>query len=206
MTLTDRQKKLAWIVGGILLAIHFAPGLWSSARQAWTSRDQASHSQKPSPTHYAPAVPPTPAPVPAPSPDAQFAKLMGIWYGTGIKPGSTDFCHLKLELHTDPAKPGLYTAYSTRSCGPVPFMSHNTVFADRTAEIIRKMTPTSTILTGPVENGSIHLKLEQSIGTSADGCEPNAYTLTPFGDTQLAAHWDDDHCAGGQYLMGRSPR
>ena len=92
MTLTDRQKKIAWIVGGILLAIHFAPGLWSSARQAWTSRDHASHSQKASPTHYAPAVPPTPAPVPAPSPDAQFAKLMGIWYGTGIKPGSTDFC------------------------------------------------------------------------------------------------------------------
>jgi hypothetical protein len=86
MTLTDKQKKLLWIATGLLVVIHFAPGIWNNLRHAWASRDQASHTAKPSPAHPAPAVPPPTAPLAVPSPDAQFAKLIRPTTGPSCSP------------------------------------------------------------------------------------------------------------------------
>ena len=126
MTLTDRQKKIAWIVASILLVIHFAPGIWNSARQAWASRDHDARVQKPSPAHIAPAVPSPVAPVPPPppAPDARFLALAGVWTGTAVMP-DRDFCEVRLELRASQDTPVLYTGYSTMTCSPVlPMAGH----------------------------------------------------------------------------------
>jgi hypothetical protein len=205
MTLTDKQKKLAWIVGGILLAIHFTPGIWNNLRQEWAARSTPAHSAKPSPVHTAPAVPPPTAPVGAPSPNTQFAKLIGIWAGTAVL-SNRDFCQVRLELRASPDQPGDYTGYSSMSCAPLMALAGHT-YNRRTLppDDMQRMAPVSTVLSGPVKDGAIRLMLQQSITTTPDGCQPTAYTLTPFAE-KLGAKFDRGTCQGGQLVMQRVSR
>jgi hypothetical protein len=68
------------------------------------------------------------------------------------------------------------------------------------------LAPVSTVLSGPVENDAIHLRLQQSINKFPSGCEPTSFSLSPFGSAQLAAKWEEGSCQGGNLLMRRSPR
>lgn len=62
--LTEKQKKLVWIAGGALLAIHFfLPGIANSVRHAFTHNAPAVL-PKPSPMRIAPVPPPAPPPSP----------------------------------------------------------------------------------------------------------------------------------------------
>ena len=203
MQLTDKQKKLAWIVGGILFFVHFAPGIWTNLRQEWATRTAPSRPSRPSPVHYPPA--PTPTPVAVPSPDAQFTKLTGIWTGTAVMSDS-NFCQVRLELQASPDLPRLYTGYSSMSCGPLIALASNIANKSHLPpNTIRDMAPVSTVLSGPAKDGAIRLMLQQSITTNPDGCQPTSYTLTPFAEG-LGSKFDRGTCQGGQLVMHRAPR
>jgi hypothetical protein len=204
MQLTDKQKKLAWIVGGILLFVHFAPGIWTNLRQEWAARTAPARPTRPSPVHYAPPVPPPPT-VAAPSPDAQFTKLIGIWTGTAVL-SSNDFCQVRLELQASTDLPGHYTGYSSMSCGPLIALASNIGNKNHLPPKVRQeMAPVSTVLSGTVKDGAIRMTLLQTITTNPDGCQPTTYTLTPFAE-RLGAKFDRGTCQGGQLVMQRAVR
>ena len=63
--------------------------------------------------------------------------LIGVWSGTGIRQDGT-LCGTRLELQATPGKPGDYTGYTTRTCGPVPFSTGHITGKSLPAALIRK--------------------------------------------------------------------
>jgi hypothetical protein len=194
MKLTDQQRKGLWIGGIVLVLIHFAPDLLRALHQP---------TQQPKPS-AARTIAPAPAVPPIPPIDPQFAILQGHWMGTYLKPKY--ICDTKLELKANPVAPEPFTGYTTMSCHPTDINA-----AIRPGKpvnwietMIKAQTPASAIYTGRIEGPSIQLHLTQSIGKQEVGCQPTAYTLTPFGDSQLAAKWDEKPCEEGQVVMKRT--
>lgn len=209
MTLTDKQRKSLWIAAAVLAVIHFAPTI---LRQALPARPVAA--LKPSPLRPSPApgrASPTPegsvpdanaaAVTPA---DAQFSKLLGIWTGSSIRP-NLGICRLRLELRMSQDKPGAYAAYSTMACGPAPPIVATTQ-AQRSlvAGMVNEMRPVSAVATGSVVNGALEFQVGRNIGAAPDGCKPTAFTVSPFGASQIAAEWEEGSCQGGQMIMQRT--
>lgn len=126
MNLTDKQKKMLWIAAVLLVAIHYAPGIFNRVRQ----QSAAYHAGqgKPSPVITAPdrasstptavvAAPPPPPPSPEEVMQIQIAETVGpssIWGGMVPRPNLGP-CQLKVEL-TAGADKGSYTGDSTLSC------------------------------------------------------------------------------------------
>ena len=193
MKLNEKPRNALLIVALVLVLIHFAPKIVSAF--------QRPAQPKPSPVRVAtpaPAVPPVPVIEP------QFAILQGKWTGTFLKPKYV--CDTKLELHANALAANPFTGYTTMTCRPTdisaairPGKPVNFIEA-----MIKASTPASAIYTGKVEGPFIELHLTQTIGKQQDGCQPTAYSLTPFGDSQLAAKWDDNPCEEGQVVMKRS--
>jgi hypothetical protein len=203
MKLTNTQKKWAWIAGSLLVSIHFAPAFVSGVRRAFSGPPPAVLS-KPSAAHAIP--PPVLPPIAVPFVDPQFTRLSGIWVGKIVRPGGIT-CGLRLELRPSQAKPSEFTGYSVLSCGPSFLQIQGGPASMRTLNsVLNQSTPISTISSGPVIDGAIQLHLDQTIGKTPDGCHPTEFTLTPFGDNNLAAKWQEPPCADGQTLMQRSPR
>jgi hypothetical protein len=190
MKLTEKQKKIAWIAGAFLIILHFAPGYIRTLLQA---------RQRPAPrVMAAPAVQPVAA---VPLVDPQFTALAGHWTGRSLMPNYA--CDIKLELKqvTDQ-----FTAYTTTTCVPTTVFSGPKGGAPPNfiESLIKASTPMSAIFIGKVVGPSIQLQLRQAIGKQEVGCQPTAYTLTPFGDNQLATKWDDTPCEQGQMVMTRA--
>jgi hypothetical protein len=78
------------------------------------------------------------------------------------------------------------------------------VTADRgntAAATFDRTNPESAILSGTVDNGSIRFTVDKTIGTSSHGCAASSFTLTPFGNSQLAAEWQEATCQGGHAIL-----
>jgi hypothetical protein len=201
MKLTEQHRKWLWIAGITLVVLHFAPGFIARLRQAHQP------APKPSPVHVAPVQPVAAAPV-VPAVDPQIARTMGFWTGQSMRPDEAKSCMLHLELKPTPIKPADYTGYLTMSCGPtLALMANRMSQSGEARAILTQMMPVSSILSGPALNGSITLHADQIIGTPK-GCTTSDLTLTPFGENNLAAKWQEtpDTCHGGDMVLTRAAR
>ena len=134
----------------------------------------------------------------------QWQKMTGIWAGTTVQLDRGS-CKMRLELQSKPDAPEYFSGYSTRVCGPsLPFMNDKVTAGHLKDAYLNQITPVSDILSGIPINGSLTLNLDQAIAKSPDDCQLTSFTLTPFGQSQLAATFTQDKCQGGQLLMGRA--
>jgi len=209
MKLTDKQKKIIWIAAMALAAIYFAPRMTFAVRQAIVAHAQ--HAALTPPTAAtktaAPAAAASQPPMAAAAPDVppddpRFLRLVGNWLGGGLLP-DRGFCRLALELRRSKDKPGYYTGYSTLTCGPL-LPSHRKSAQQNSADnFINQMSPVSTILTGSVVDGSIRFHVDHAIGAAPDGCQVTGFTVTPFGDDQIAAIWQSGTCPERNMILQR---
>jgi len=121
MKLTEKQKKLVWVAGGVLVAIHYAPGIVNTVRQQIAAYSFAQARPLPNPAAgRVSSAPPSPAPPPpAPSPEeiqaTQLAASVGIWGGAVPRP-NLGMCQIRIELKPNTDKTLPYLGYSTISC------------------------------------------------------------------------------------------
>lgn len=214
MTLTDKQRRYAWIAA-VVLMLYFAPAVLR-----WvTSMHRTAAIPKPSAARPINANPSSPragssgsaglplSAVDGPDADpvaaAFFRGHLGTYMGAGLIP-NRGVCRLALELKLDPEKPGYYTGYSTMSCGPSgPFVKRQPGMSQGAAEVLNEMTPTSAILSGHVVQRSIPFEVQQAIGKSPDGCGITSYKATPFGTNAIAVEWTEGSCYSGQMILPR---
>ena len=116
-------------------------------------------------------------------------------------PAPRGMCDLRLELKENDADH--LTAYSTFNC-----VNFAVLAAQKDPERIQSMTAhrmkqDAAMLSGALQDGSIHLRLEKTLVGDAAGCAVTSLTITPFGDRQLAAEWQDRTCQGGSILLQR---
>jgi hypothetical protein len=199
MQITDKQRKFAWIGGG-LVAIYFAaPWIINTVRNASTPTQAAT--AKPSAAHIAP-LPPAPPPPPISPEDAlnaQAAKMLGDWSGGGLIP-ARGLCKVGLQIKPDPLKPGGYSGYSTTSCNPA-FAMVGRSRQEMTQKVLTDITPVSLIMSGAAVKGEIHFQIDKAVGLSAD-CPITGFSATPFGE-QVMAQWQAETCQGGQMILNR---
>jgi hypothetical protein len=125
-----------------------------------------------------------------------------VWIGGTVNDRGS--CKVRLELLKKPETPDLFSGYSTHVCGPsMAFLNERPSALAMKKSVLTQLVPVSDILSGPTANGSIMLKLDKPMGSSPDGCQLMSFTLTPFGQAQLAANWTEDKCNGGQMVMSR---
>jgi hypothetical protein len=122
----------------------------------------------------------------------------GIWRTKTAIQGR-GLCTLRLELK-EPA-PTNYQGYSSLTCVNYAGLQNrpNTPVA-----VINRVNPAAAILSSSMEDGSIQLKVDKTLGSSTEGCATTSFTLTPFGAKELAVEWKEATCAGGHALMQRS--
>ena len=68
------------------------------------------------------------------------------------------------------------------------------------------MNPAAAILTGTPENGSLHFRVDKTVGADVDGCAATSFTAMPFGTNKIAVQWQDGSCQGGQIVLNKSDR
>lgn len=213
MNMTNKQRKALWICVGIVVASYVGRSIIDSARQAAYYQQQAMRAAQqrayakehpPAPAR-APSVPVVPAKIatPASAPNPAVAPavetLSGIWRGRTALPGR-GICTLTIELHE--GTPGHFTGFSTLGCGNFgPLMSKE----DRNpaAATLNRMSPAAEIVSGAMENGTIHLTVDKTVSTNSNGCAATSFNLTPFAK-QIAAEWQEGTCQGGRILLGRA--
>lgn len=183
--LTDKQKKAAWIVAGVLVFIHFfLPGIASSMRHAFTHNAPAVL-PKPSPMRTAPVPPPTPPP----SPEALAAgKYGGVWAGDELMPDQNR-CGIRLEIRLSDDMPKKLKGYESKTCIPVQPLAGGKGARGNIAGIIRETAPLSAVLTGTPSGEGITFTVDSIIGTPYDGCNLIGMTITGFGQGQVQAQW-----------------
>jgi hypothetical protein len=206
MKIQANQKKWLWIGGAMFLAVHFGPGIYSVIHPVHAG------ARKPSPA--VPMVRPSaPAPVitQPPDPNAPLKQLSGVWIGETVMQDRGS-CKLRLELGVKPLEANAFTGDSTLSCAPnlgmmrgLPTGNHQLMSA------LNAMKPVSGIFSGQAQEGSIDLKLDQLIGDSPNGCHPTEFSITPFGQNNIAAKWQQNDrpekkCEQGDMIMRRAPR
>jgi hypothetical protein len=109
-------------------------------------------------------------------------RLLGIWEGrTAME--SRGLCSLKFELRQGQEKQ--LAGFSTLTCQ-----------GGRSAD------PETAILSGAPEKGSFQFHVDKVVGSG--GCAPGSFTLTPFGNAQMAAEWKETGCSGGHALLTRT--
>jgi hypothetical protein len=204
MELTAKQRK-GLIAGAVGLGLfHFAPGIIANIHRGM---HPAPAIAKPSPIRPMPAAAVTP-PILAP-PDAPLKQLSGVWIGEAMLQDKTS-CKLRLELGVTP--PDTFTGDSTLSCAPnLGMMTHLPVGNKLLMNELQAMKPVSGIFSGQAENGTINLKLEQLIGDGPTGCHPTEFAITPFGQNNIAAKWQQNDtpekkCEPGDMIMRKAPR
>jgi hypothetical protein len=182
--LTDKQKKVALIVGAVLLAVHFAPCFINRIRQAFSSPAPAVI-QKQSPAHVAPAQPPAP-----PSPEAVAAgKYGGIWAGSELMPDQNR-CSIRLEIRLSDDTPRKLKGYESKTCIPVQaFAGGKGIHGQSIGDIMRETAAVSAVMTGTATGEGIAFTVDSLIGTPYDGCSLIGMTLTDFGQGQVQAQW-----------------
>jgi hypothetical protein len=200
-----------WVIGIFIAAVYFGPSIMGPVRNAILMRrapaagtaDQAATKQPPAP----PAVPGTAT---DPATVALFNRYEGIWRGSIAIPGRGS-CFMRFELHPMPAKPGDYTGYSSLTCTPTVLemlANKNMTPAAGVSAMTSRMNPTSAILSGSLNNGTIEYRVQKNLGVAQvqGGCAMSSLTAYPVG-VQLAIDWKEEAggaCKGGQMTLARS--
>jgi hypothetical protein len=197
--LTDKQKKIAWIIALVLVVLHFANPLIMTIRQRLSAPAPAVF-QKPAtaaPLVRAQVAPPAPV-VPPPA----GAKFVGTWLGSALMPNQ-DTCQLRLEIRSSDQKPGDYTGFLTRRCIPTAPIRGGKINQQSIPGFIETTSPVSAVLSGPVVDGALQLRLLRAIGAAPDHCDLTDMTVSEFAE-QIAAQWQPGSCPGGQMLLSKA--
>jgi hypothetical protein len=170
MNLTKDQRKWMWIAIGLFCFWYFVRPMIFYAMQASFYRQQAAVRQQ-----QAKAAAATPATLGIP-----LNRLLGIWEGKTVI-DNRGLCSLQFELRQ--GQEGRFAGFSTLACliGRGPGSSD----------------PETAILSGAAEKGSFQFRVDKVVGPDGNGCAPSAFTLTPFGATQLAAEWKEPSAPAG---------
>lgn len=187
--LTPKQQKIAWIVGGVLLFIHFLPTLTASIRQQFAHSRTAPPAQvRNAPQSVAPiavkAVPP---------PDPLAMELVGRFGGQQLE-SDLENCRVSLEVKPAVLQIGFYSAYESRSCVPSALAYRGPLTAARAGQlpnIIEAASPVSTSMSGSIVDGSMKFRIDQVVGATAHHCGPRSYSISPFGTGQIMAQWEE---------------
>jgi hypothetical protein len=207
----SKNRKWWWLVGACLVLWYFAPGALQSFREAsaYQQRMQAMAAQAQnargtgSSNAAVPSAPAAPGASAlrygATNPAAPASPLAGIWNGNQTQRNG-ELCSLTLEMRDKPE--GVTAGYANMTCRPIvrrvgaPMPSTNDI-------ILKAMTPMAAIMSGRMQDGVIAFHVDKPIGTPVDGCPFSAFTVTPFGNQQIAVEWQRGTCDSGQMTMTR---
>lgn len=192
--MTTKQRSF-WLAALTLAAIVYFGPRFLASRQAATAP----------PTEVKRPKVETPAP-PAPAPGVEaFNNLLGIWQGTAPLPAG--MCGLKFELRKKTDDPNRFSGFPVLACVPVMATLPGQMGPTAQQGILSRLSPLSATLTGAVVNGSIQFTVDRVIGKTVNGCAISAFTVTPFGEDQLVAEWQEGSCQeqpSGQILLRRT--
>jgi hypothetical protein len=201
MQLTDKQRKYAWIGAAVLGLIYFGPTLLNGVRHLASSGNASTAQAKPSAARVALPSPVNTTPIAPPVVDPLATRLLGTWQALGDLP-ARGFCTLSLQVKRDPVQPGTYQGYSTISCLPsLAIVGARPTAANRALDAANDRTPTSTIMSGPLQDGSIQFHIDRLIGIPVNGCKITGFSLTPFSDGAVAAQWQNAPCPEGNLIL-----
>jgi hypothetical protein len=201
MQLTDKQRKYTWIGAAVLGIIYFGPALLTGVRHLASSGNASTAIAKPSAARVALPSPVNTTPIAPPVVDPLATRLVGNWQALGDLP-ARGFCALSLQVKRDPIQQGIYQGYSTISCMPsLATVGARPTTANRALDVANMRTPTSTIMSGPLLDGSIQFHIDRLIGIPVNGCKITGFSLTPFADGAVAAQWQNAPCPEGNLIL-----
>jgi hypothetical protein len=134
---------------------------------------------------------------------ASRLNLPGHWVGRAFLPGR-GICALQFELRETNDAPGRYAGYSSLACQRVPALMAPQGRASPPSSMMSQMNPTSAILSGTMENGSIHFRVDQTIDPDTRACAATSFLVSPFGMNRIAVQWQERNCPGGQMILQRT--
>ena len=203
--LTPKQTKIAWIVTGILILLHFAPAVLHTVIAAATSHKETAAYRKPSPSVPSPV--PVLAVVPANGmfPDARLSTFVGIWQANQFMPNG-DHCNVRLEIRQAVSNPvtqsAMVSGFDTRTCLSSDLMKGGNMAATNMEQFRRETSPVSTSMMGWfADDSDITFQVNKTLGAAPNQCPMTAYTVSPFGTNALAAQWKQGICPGGQIVL-----
>jgi hypothetical protein len=201
MNLTDKQKKYAWIAGGVLVFIHFfLPGIVNTVRHAFTPNAPAVI-QTSSPVHTAPVPPPPPPPE-----VVAATKYGGVWEGDTLMPDANR-CTVRLEIRLSDDMPKKLKGYSTVRCMPLqPLGRGNLTQAGVKRSVAEAASPASAVMTGTPQDSGITFAVDQSISSSADNCSITGFRIIDFGQGAVAADWQEGTTCPARHMLLRKGR
>jgi hypothetical protein len=137
---------------------------------------------------------------PWPLPSANYKTYVGKWMGAALLPNQ-NYCNLLFEMTERAEAIGQFSGYATFTCFPfAPLVQHGKLDIPT---LIRQRTPQSAILVSRgVENGALVFEVKKLLGGGT--CPLTAFSITPFGESELAADWKNGTCSDGQLLLGRT--
>jgi len=196
--MNPKQKKFLAIAGIAVAVFYFFPAFFNAYQRAAYIRQmqaiQAARAQAAQKSSPLPASPPQlPADDKSGMTPATFNNLLGVWQGGGAVP-NRGMCNLKLELRKAPT-PGQLTGFPTLFCMPA------TLQAMRPGNpALMQITPAAAVLTGTAKDGAIDFQVTRVL-SKGSGCEMTGFTVTPFGNDQIAAQWQEGTCPGGELQL-----
>lgn len=205
MNSETNSRKWMWGAIVIVAVLYFTPQVMESFRQAAFYRQQALNAQlqnsRALPTGavspsmpVVPGLPVPPAARPAPS------LLVGTWQGQQMQAGHK-VCTLLLEMRE--GAPGVLGGYAKLTCYPVAVPGQ---VGYPNQNIARYLSPSAAVLSGHVENGVVAFHIDKTIGATPEGCVLSAFTVSSFGNDQVAAQWEVGACGKGQLIAQRTGR
>lgn len=203
MNTNSSNRRWIWIVGIAVAVLYFGPQAMQSFRQAALYR-QSLNSQ-PQNAHSVAAFTGQAQPVGAAATAPASVKtpvntLLGTWQGQQAQ-ADRELCQLGLEIRE--GSPGMLSGYAKVTCWPlVPDVPGRS----RITNVVRSLSPASAVLTGQMKDGAVAFQIDKTIGASVEGCVLTAFSVTAFGNDQIAAEWQRDHCGKGQMVARRMGR
>jgi hypothetical protein len=205
MDTQSNNRKWMWVAIIIVAVLYFTPQVMQSFREAAFYRQQALNAQaqsnralpsgavSPAPT-IVPGNPVPPTARPAPS------QMVGTFQGQQMQAGH-QVCNLVLEMRE--GAPGVLGGYAKLTCYPVAIPGQSGYKAQN---IARYLSPSAAVLSGHVENGVVAFRIDKTIGATPEGCVLSAFTVSSFGNDQVAAQWEIGACGKGQIIAQRMGR
>lgn len=204
MNTDSNHRRWIWAAVIIVAVLYFGPQALESFRQATLYRQQmqamnarVQNAPISVPSVAAPATPvgaSAAAPVNRPAPNA----FIGSWQGQRLQE-NRKLCRLMLEIRE--ASPGVLAGYATLSCfaWAIPGRANP-------SNMVRALSPASAVLSGSFKDGSVAFHIDKTIGATPEGCALSAFTVSPFGNDQIAAQWENGECGKGQIVAQRTGR
>src|ERR1700694_2714204 len=205
MNTNDKNRKLLWVGGAVLAVLYVAPQALQSFRQTAFYREQmqaanarAHNGRGASATTGAAPAASGSANIPALAANPSLGAFTGVWQGQQAQ-ANHEVCQLAVEMREN--VPGRLTGYPRLVCYPLPSYYPGQPKVNPGTAFLKSMSPISAVLTGSLKDGAVVFHVDKTIGETAEGCALTAFTVTPFGNDQAAAEWQNGRCGNGQMVL-----